>query len=196
MEPRSPTLELAEQAMKARRFGEAIAGFEAHLAEWPDDVRALLRLGLCHLLDRSEETFVAIHGRARALIEKLREVPADLARLWAHYQQLLRKVSATALVVGAMALPACQSQARAGQVSAASRRRRERRGRHAGQAPAARSGRCGRRRYLAPDNPAITSLQRRRAARFVLGLLHAQASPRRTARFRLRHRRCARRSRR
>jgi len=113
MEPRSPTLELAEQAMKARRFGEAIAGFEAHLAEWPDDVRALLRLGLCHLLDRSEETFVAIHGRARALIEKLREVPADLARLWAHYQQLTRKVSATALVVGVMALPACQSQARA-----------------------------------------------------------------------------------
>jgi hypothetical protein len=94
--------------MKARRFGEAIAVFEAHLAEWPDDVRALLRLGLCHLLDSSEETFVAIHGRARALIEKLREVPTDLARLWAHYQQLLRKVSATALVVGAMALPACQ----------------------------------------------------------------------------------------
>lgn len=99
--------------MKARRFGEAIAAFEAHLAEWPDDVRALLRLGLCHLLDRSEETFVAIHGRARALIEGLREVPADLARLWAHYQQLTRKVSATALVVGVMALPACQSQARA-----------------------------------------------------------------------------------
>jgi hypothetical protein len=113
MEPRSPTIERAEQAMKARRFDEAIAAFEAHLAESPDDVRALLRLGLCHLLDRSEETFVAIHGRARALIEGLREMPADLARLWAHYQQLLRKVSATALVVGTMALPACQSQTRA-----------------------------------------------------------------------------------
>jgi len=107
--PEPTAIERADQAMKERRFSDAIAAFEEHLAESPDDVRALLRLGICHLLGCSEEAFLAIHPKAQALISRTREVPEDLARLWAHYNDLLRKVSATALVMGSMALPACQT---------------------------------------------------------------------------------------
>ena len=95
----SPALAL----MQAHRYDEAIARFEAHLGDHPTDLGALLRMGLCHLLNRSEPAFLSIHGRATALIRELGAVPVQTERLWAHYQHLFKLVTATALVVGGMA---------------------------------------------------------------------------------------------
>ncbi len=97
------TLREAERLMKAHRYGEAITAFEARLAQNSNDLRALLEMGLCHLLNRSEATFVAIHREASQHIHRLGEVPPAIARLWDQYQQLFRKVTATALVVGTVA---------------------------------------------------------------------------------------------
>jgi hypothetical protein len=97
----------AEELMRARLFGEAIGAFDAHLRDYPDDLRALLKVGICHLLNRSERMFVAIHQRAQALLARLREVPRDIARLWRTYNSLLAKVTATALLVGVGTLAGC-----------------------------------------------------------------------------------------
>ena len=89
--------------MRAHRYREAIARFEVRLAEDPQDLCSLLRMGLCHLLDRSEAVFVAIYHRATAIIGELGEVPARARKLWFQYQQLVQSVTATALVVGGIA---------------------------------------------------------------------------------------------
>jgi hypothetical protein len=95
----SPALAL----MQSHRYEEAIALFEARLRDHPTDVGALLRMGLCHLLNRSEPAFLSIHDRATALIHELDAVPTQTERLWAHYQHLFKVVTATALVVGGVA---------------------------------------------------------------------------------------------
>jgi len=95
----SPALRL----MQAHRYDEAIARFEAHLGDHPTDLGALLRMGLCHLLNRSEPAFLSIHARATALIRELGAVPRQTEELWSHYQHLFKLVTATALVVGGMA---------------------------------------------------------------------------------------------
>ena len=89
--------------MQAHRYDEAIARFEAHLADHPTDLGALLRMGLCHLLNRSEPAFLAIHVRATALIRELGAVPRQTEELWSHYQHLFKLVTATALLVGGLA---------------------------------------------------------------------------------------------
>ena len=95
----------AEGLMRAHRYREAIARFEVRLAEDPQDLCSLLRMGLCHLLDRSEAVFVAIYHRATAIIGELGEVPARARKLWFQYQQLVQSVTATALVVGGREQP-------------------------------------------------------------------------------------------
>jgi len=92
----------AERLMRAHRYAEAIRVFESRLADDPSDLGAMLRMGLCHLLDRSEPAFLAIHARATALIRELGAVPRQTEELWSHYQRLFKLVTATALVVGGM----------------------------------------------------------------------------------------------
>ena len=93
----------AERLMRAHRYAEAIRGFESRLADDPSDLGAMLRMGLCHLLNRSEPAFLAVHARATALIRELGAVPRQAEGLWSHYQRLFQLVTATALVVGGMA---------------------------------------------------------------------------------------------
>ena len=99
----------AEALMRQRRFDEAIAVFEEHLRRHGDDLRALLELGICHLLNRGEEAFLRIGRRASRLLAALGEVPGDVRRLWSQYNDLARRVTATALVVGAVTLPSCSN---------------------------------------------------------------------------------------
>jgi hypothetical protein len=98
----------AELAMRRRRFAEAIELFDRHLEETPGDLDALLKVGICHLLNRSERTFVAIHRTVSGIIAESREVPGEIARLWARYDALFKKVSATALILGAASLTGCK----------------------------------------------------------------------------------------
>jgi hypothetical protein len=91
----------AEQLLQEQRYGEAIEGFSSHLRAEPDDPEALLQLGICHLLNRSEPEFLAIHDRAAQTLGDSSELPGRLSRLWALYRSLVAKVTATALVVGA-----------------------------------------------------------------------------------------------
>lgn len=93
----------AEALMKRRRFAEAIPMFKQHLRGHGDDLGALLKLGICHLLNRGEQAFLDIHQRARRIVAKLKKMPADVARLWAQYGDLVKQVTATALVLGVTA---------------------------------------------------------------------------------------------
>ncbi|MBW2453899.1 MAG: tetratricopeptide repeat protein [Deltaproteobacteria bacterium] len=97
----------AEALMQEQRFAEAIEAFDTHLERTPADPRALLQLGICHLLDRSEEIFLDIYQRAARLLGALEQVPAELARLWRLYRSLVAKVTATALVTSTVGLTAC-----------------------------------------------------------------------------------------
>lgn len=93
----------AEALMKRRRFAEAIPMFKQHLRGHGEDLGALLKLGICHLLNRGEQAFLDIHQRARRVVAKLKKMPADVARLWAQYGDLVKQVTATALVLGVTA---------------------------------------------------------------------------------------------
>lgn len=100
----------AEKLMRGRRFARAIPLFEMHLRSRPEDVRALLELGICHLLNRSEREFLRIYGKARALLSRMTDLPSDVRRLWRQYRGLAVRVSAAALVMGAAALPGCSPE--------------------------------------------------------------------------------------
>ena len=54
-------LRSAEELLRERRFGEAIEAFHLHLEEEPRDVKALLELGICHLLNGSRQAFHRIY---------------------------------------------------------------------------------------------------------------------------------------
>ncbi|MBT3218042.1 MAG: hypothetical protein HN348_03045 [Proteobacteria bacterium] len=98
--------ELATQAtrrMRQHKYSEAIELFEAHLSTWPDDLVALMQLGICHLLNRSEQVFVAIHTQVSRKLDILDDLPAEVASLWGTYNRLMRNVGASALVIGATA---------------------------------------------------------------------------------------------
>ncbi len=101
----------AEALMKKRRFPEAIALFDEHLQGRPDDLIALLEMGICHLLNTSEDAFLAIHRRAADLIAALRNLPGDVSLLWSQYNALVKKVAATALVLGSVAAGGCENGA-------------------------------------------------------------------------------------
>ena len=102
-------LTAAEGLMRRRQFGEAIPLFEECLADAPDDLGALLRLGICHLLNRSEDLFLAIYRKAGALLARIERAPDDVRRLWAQYQALAKRVTATAVVLGTIAVAGCAS---------------------------------------------------------------------------------------
>jgi len=97
----------AARAMRGRRFKEAIDLLESRLADVPGDLEAMLQLGICHLLSRSERAFLKIHDRTRAMVEAAGELPERVARLWAHYRSLVRKVTAAGLVMGSATLSSC-----------------------------------------------------------------------------------------
>jgi hypothetical protein len=103
---------LAETRMKAKRFGEAIELYEKHLAENPDDLAARMRLGICLLLNRSEQGFIEIYHQVEAAVSRIKNLGRELARLWAQYQSLFAKVTATALLVGTVSLSAADAMAR------------------------------------------------------------------------------------
>jgi hypothetical protein len=105
----------AEQAMKARMFSQAIELFETHLAVHPDDLAAKMRLGICLLLNRSEQGFIEIYHQVEATVARTKNLGAELARLWAQYRSLFAKVTATALVIGTVALTAGDALARPNQ---------------------------------------------------------------------------------
>jgi hypothetical protein len=55
----------AERLMRTHRYAEAIGVFESRLADDPSDLGAMLRMGLCHLLNRSEPGRRRCHERRR-----------------------------------------------------------------------------------------------------------------------------------
>jgi hypothetical protein len=68
-----------------------------------------LKLGICHLLNRSEHNFLAIYEQTKVLMASLTEVPAEIKTLWHKYEGLATKVTAGALVVGSLAVAGCSS---------------------------------------------------------------------------------------
>lgn len=100
----STKVQEAETLMSERRFPEAIAAFEAHLEQSPYDLRALLKVGICHLLNCSRGAFLESHRRAEEAIARIGSVPADVADLWALYRDLVVRVGAATLVAGTLVL--------------------------------------------------------------------------------------------
>ena len=90
----------AASYMKAGRFPEAIPLLEQCVAIDPMDLKSLLHLGICHLLNRSEKVFLSIFEEATQLKSRLKEIPPDVLRVFTQYESLVKKVTATALVLG------------------------------------------------------------------------------------------------
>jgi hypothetical protein len=93
-------------AMKAGRYPEAIALFEAELKQHPDDLKTLLHLGICHLLNRSENLFLGIYKKAEKLRARMGAIPEDVSRVFSHYEGLVKRVTAAALLVSAVSATA------------------------------------------------------------------------------------------
>ena len=72
----------AAELMQEQRFADAVEAFDGHLVREPTDPKALLQLGICHLLDRSEQIFLDIYERVARLIGTLEQIPAEVVRLW------------------------------------------------------------------------------------------------------------------
>jgi len=96
----------AEESMRNHRLPEAIDAFREHLQQDPSDLKALLELGICHLLNGSEKLFLGIRDLAERLISAGRNLPAGVSRLWKRYCGLAAKVTAVALVAGSTAAAA------------------------------------------------------------------------------------------
>lgn len=105
------TLTMAEQAMRSRRYAEAIVLFDSHLEKSPSDLKPLLQVGICHLLNRSEDVFLHIYRVAAAIVDKTEKLSEDVKRLWKQYGVLVKKVTATAVLVSTVAttMSACTS---------------------------------------------------------------------------------------
>lgn len=102
-------VERALCAMKNARYDYAISLFQARLAQKPDDLRSLLQLGFCHLLKHSEKAFLKIYKDARALKHRLGEISEDVRRLFGRYEGWVKRISATALIIGSVSAAACES---------------------------------------------------------------------------------------
>jgi hypothetical protein len=107
---------VAENCMRQREFGRALTLLDEQLAKQPEDLRALLDKGLCHLFLASQEAFLDVHGRAKALVSRLKNLPDDLLRRFAEYEALAQRVTASALVVSALAMGAYSAGCSCGQV--------------------------------------------------------------------------------
>ncbi|MBN2340415.1 MAG: hypothetical protein JXX29_00565 [Deltaproteobacteria bacterium] len=99
--------EEAVQAMKAHDYSSAISLFEQKRQQMPEDLNTLLHLGICHLLNHSETAFLTIHEEAKKLRSRLAHIPEHVAEVFAQYEGLVRKVTATAVLVGTVTGAAC-----------------------------------------------------------------------------------------
>ena len=90
----------AAEAMKVGRLSDAISLYEKCTIASPDDLKSLLHLGICHLLNRSEDIFLSVYEKAKALRARLGQIADDVARVFSQYEGLVKKVTAAALVVG------------------------------------------------------------------------------------------------
>ena len=97
----------AEQLMKEHRFADAARELSERLGQQPDDPQALLELGICHLLNRSEAEFLRIGARAERIIAALESPPARVSRLWSLYRSLAAQVTTAALTLGAVGAMGC-----------------------------------------------------------------------------------------
>lgn len=93
--------------MKNRRFAEAITVYEAQLSAVPKDLSALLKLGICHLLNRSEKEFLRIFQAAQVQVAQTAELSRDVQMLWDRYKGLAARTVAGVLVVGSLAVTGC-----------------------------------------------------------------------------------------
>lgn len=99
--------EKATSSMKAHDYPTAISLFEAQRAQSPDDLNALLHLGICHLLNHSVSMFLTLYEDAKKLKNRLQHIPDHVVKVFSQYAGLVRKVTATALVVSTVAGAAC-----------------------------------------------------------------------------------------
>lgn len=90
----------ARQAMQERRYPAAIASYDEHLEQHPEDLRSLMEVGICHLLNGSEQAFLYIHRSMAAAIARKGPLHGKDGELWEYYLSLVAKVTATALVIG------------------------------------------------------------------------------------------------
>lgn len=102
-----PLIQNALSAMKDGRYTAAIPLFEQQMARQPDDLKSLLQLGFCHLLNRSEKLFLRIYKEATTLKHSLGSISDDVRRMFTRYEGWVKKVTATALVLGSMGAAAC-----------------------------------------------------------------------------------------
>lgn len=93
----------ADRLMKERLFSEAIVLYENHLASAPTDLASLLKMGICHLLNRSEKRFLKIYLQGKERMASLSDVPGGTAALWRKYEDLAVKVTGGALLIGSLA---------------------------------------------------------------------------------------------
>jgi hypothetical protein len=94
----------ADRLMKRRLFAEAIALYEERVAAVPTDLASLLKLGICHLLNRSEKRFLKIYLQGKERMTSLSDRPAETVALWRKYEDLAVKVAGGALVIGSLAI--------------------------------------------------------------------------------------------
>lgn len=97
----------ADDLMRQHRFGDAIIALSDEVQRHPQDPQPLLKLGICHLLNRSETEFLAIHRRAAPLVEQLRPAPPEVSRLWTLSRSLMAKMTGAALVMSTAAGLGC-----------------------------------------------------------------------------------------
>lgn len=99
----------ADRLMKKRLFAEAIALYEERVAAVPTDLASLLKLGICHLLNRSEKRFLKIYLQGKERMASLSDIPAETVALWRKYEDLAVKVTGGVLVIGSLAIGGCPS---------------------------------------------------------------------------------------
>jgi hypothetical protein len=95
---------VADRLMEERRFADAIPAYEERLDADSTDLVALLKLGICHLLNRSENRFLKIYLQGKERFATLSDLPAETAALWRKYEGLAVKVTGGAMVLGSLAI--------------------------------------------------------------------------------------------
>jgi hypothetical protein len=98
----------AREAMRQRLYARAITLYDEYLEGQPGDLRSLMEVGICHLLNGSEEAFLYIHQSVRSAIARNGPLPDKSRELWDYYVSLVGKVTAAALVIGSVAVAGCQ----------------------------------------------------------------------------------------
>ena len=92
------------------RYDEAIVILTARVDECPGDLKSLLHLGFCYLLNRSEKVFLRIYHQASDLMRRLGQVPEDVRLLFQRYEARMKTLTASALVLSSVAVAACETR--------------------------------------------------------------------------------------